>query len=75
MSRITEITVTMEMAVQPKQYQTMRLGLTIKLMADEGQDLGLESSPQALRNFVSKELREEYVLIKIPHPVWIESLR
>lgn len=61
MSRIKEVTVSLDMTVQPKQYQSIKLGLSMTEVWDGEEDLtngAVVDRVAALRTLVSLAVRE-----------------
>ena len=62
MSKIREITVSLDLTVQPKQYQSVKLGITVTEQIDEDdQEMSMATLKEyvhSLRSSVSETLRE-----------------
>jgi hypothetical protein len=54
--RMTEFTVSLDLTVQPKQYQSMKLGISATIKADEGEVIDTPTIARA-RDALSTELR------------------
>ncbi len=62
MIRTSEITVSMDLSVQPKQFNSVKLGLSVTLSTDEGEtitDEGVKRTQQEVSQLLRAAVHEE----------------